>query len=297
MRRGLLFFSLFAAFPGLAWAQEPKLVNCRTLEAAGKFVGPDEIIVDDLVCQKAKPGADSATKPQPPKPLRGTTISDTPADNVVDAAKAAGKRIAARKEKEEAEAKQNAAATAAPSPSVAPAESAADTPPVPPTPVKTVDAAAAPPERPQPSPASPDLSKPLAVAREPASRATAPPSTPAMTAEVAIEPASVTAASSPATERKPVSQAEVAAASPGGEPALAPPSKSEAAAPPPQPAGSLPPPDPSHPATSSGFYDANAPKRSLNAAPQTNTGFATAEQVNAGLVPGATSVPPSSQAS
>jgi hypothetical protein len=51
------------------------------------------------------------------------------------------------------------------------------------------------------------------------------------------------------------------------------------------------------PAASGGFYDANAPKANVSAAPQTNTGFASAEQVNAGLTPGATTVPPASQPS
>jgi len=69
----------------------------------------------------------------------------------------------------------------------------------------------------------------------------------------------------------------------------------DAAAPPPRPAEALPPADPSRPATSSGFYDANAPKAGVNGSPTTNTGFASAEQVNAGLVPGATSIPPASQ--
>jgi len=51
--------------------------------------------------------------------------------------------------------------------------------------------------------------------------------------------------------------------------------------------------DATHPATSNGFYDANAPKHGANAGPQANTGFASADQVNAGLTPGATSIPQS----
>ena len=56
MSRRLLCLPLCAALPALLCAQEPKLTNCRTLEAAGNFVGPDEVIVNDLVCQKAKSG-------------------------------------------------------------------------------------------------------------------------------------------------------------------------------------------------------------------------------------------------
>jgi hypothetical protein len=67
-----------------------------------------------------------------------------------------------------------------------------------------------------------------------------------------------------------------------------------AASPAPGPAETAPA-DPAHPAGSSGFYDANAPKVAANAAPQSNTGFASAEQVNAGLTPGASSIPAASQ--
>jgi hypothetical protein len=97
MYRRLLLLSLFATMPALVCGQEARLINCRSLEAAGNFVGPDEVVVDDLVCQKVKPGAASASaaKPQPPKPLPGVVISDTEPVNVVEAAKASTKRVAA----------------------------------------------------------------------------------------------------------------------------------------------------------------------------------------------------------
>jgi hypothetical protein len=112
MYRRLLLLSLFATMPALVCGQEARLINCRSLEAAGNFVGPDEVVVDDLVCQKVKPGAAtaSAAKPQPPKPLPGVVISDTEPVNVVEAAKASTKRVAAAVEANA----EKAAATSAP---------------------------------------------------------------------------------------------------------------------------------------------------------------------------------------
>jgi hypothetical protein len=98
MSRRLLFLPLFAVLPALLCAQQPKLINCRTLEAAGNFVGPDEVIVDDLVCQKAKPGTQTNFSPQVPKPIPGVVISGDDSESVVDAAKAASKRVTAAKD-------------------------------------------------------------------------------------------------------------------------------------------------------------------------------------------------------
>jgi len=311
MRRRLLLFALTASvLPAFALAQEPKLVNCRTLEAAGNFVGPDEVIVDDMVCQKAKPGADSAAKPQAPKPVLGATISDTPAESVVEAARAAEKRVASRKEKEAAEAQEIAAAAAPTNPP--PASEPPSEPPAPtPVPARDPESGAVPPAKPTPvavtptntpapsSSAHPPTEKPEVVAHpapEPAAPTASAPareSEHSAPAEIVISsaPASVPAATSPAAERRTEPPAEVVAA-----PAPVPtPSAPEPAAPPPRPTEALPPADPTHPATSSGFYDANAAKTSANAAPQTNSGFATAEQVNAGLKPGASAIPPASQ--
>ena len=122
MYRRLLLFSLFATMPALVCGQEARLINCRSLEAAGNFVGPDEVVADDLVCQKVKPGAAtaSAAKPQPPKPLPGVVISDTEPVNVVEAAKASTKRVAAAVE---ANAEKAAAASAPESTTPAPAAS------------------------------------------------------------------------------------------------------------------------------------------------------------------------------
>jgi hypothetical protein len=97
MIRRTLLLSLFATMPALVCAQEAKLINCRSLDAAGNFVGPDEVVVDDLVCQKVKSGATAvaAPKPEPAKPLPGTVITDEEPPSVVDAAKASAKRVAA----------------------------------------------------------------------------------------------------------------------------------------------------------------------------------------------------------
>ena len=306
MRRRSLLFALTASLlPALALAQEPKLINCRTLEAAGNFVGPDEVIVDDLVCQKAKPGANPAAKPPAPKPVIGTTISDAPAESVVEAAKAAEKRVASRKEKEEAEAQQNAAEAAVtnpPSTNATPIEAPAPTA----VPAKEPGSSAAPAAKPAPTPASAEKSEPAAApapAPEPAASpasAPTPKSDPSAPAEIVISsaPSSAPATTSPATERKTDPPAEVVAAPapvtppPASEPVAATTSADAAT---PRPAEALPPADPTHPATSSGFYDANAAKTSTGGAPQANSGFATAEQVNAGLTPGASSIPPASQ--
>lgn len=308
MRRRLLFVGLLAVFPVFASAQEAKLVNCRTLEAAGNFVGPDEVIVDDLVCQKAKAGANATAKPQAQKPLVGTVISDTPPESVVDAAKAAEKRVASRRE---AEAEKNAASAAAePAPVNAPPRETS----VPPTaPAKATEAVAEPPANaapavathaptpePAPAPSLPAVqpssqpvaaAPPPAIAPQPAPAAEAEVTVPAGAApQVAASPASEPAAKSESPALPEIVLSSAPASAPPVEPKTEPPAEIA-----PAPAAGVAPADPARPATSGGFYDANAPKTNANSAPQANTGFASAEQVNAGLTPGAktTDPPPS----
>lgn len=96
MNRGALIVCLFAAMPSLLSGQETKLVNCRTLEAAGNFVGPDEVLDDDKVCKKLKPDASAPTEIEPPKPLPGAVISGSEPISVVEAAKAKKKATAAK---------------------------------------------------------------------------------------------------------------------------------------------------------------------------------------------------------
>jgi hypothetical protein len=125
MKRRMLLLWL-AGMPALVCAQEVKVTNCRTLAVAGNFLGPDEIIVNDLVCQKVKvAGANSET--QTPKAQPGAAVSEgeTPI-SVVDAAKAANKRVAAaedaikQKAAEPAEEEKPALPVGPMAPSVAP---------------------------------------------------------------------------------------------------------------------------------------------------------------------------------
>jgi hypothetical protein len=323
IRRRPLVFGLLAVFPALASAQDAKLVNCRTLEAAGNFVGPDEVIVDDMVCQKAKPGAGTAAKQQAQKPIAGAVVSETPAESVVDAAKAAERRVAIRREQDAGRnaAGMPSAASATPDTSNAvPAEggpevsvsapkiaepSAASTATAPePAPVASSPAAQPAaqsdlslPERPAQAFAPPaPAAKPEIVA--PAETAPGSPPSPENAAAVGESPTPAAASEASPTKREPQLPAptEIAVSS---APASAPPTAAAvaepvAASPAPAPAEPAPA-DPPRPAGSSGFYDANAPKVAANAGLQSNTGFASAAQVNAGLTPGASSIPAATQ--
>jgi hypothetical protein len=91
MNRRLLVVWLMAATPALLCAQEAKLVNCRTLEAAGNFVGPDEVIDGNMVCQRLKPGVSAPAKPQP-EPV----ITPEQPMSVAEAARANKQRLAAK---------------------------------------------------------------------------------------------------------------------------------------------------------------------------------------------------------
>jgi hypothetical protein len=320
MSTRLLICGLLALVPGVVSAQESKLVNCRTLEAAGNFVGPDEVIVDDMVCQKMKAGSDAAAKAQPQKPLIGTVISDTPADSVVDAAKAAEKRVAERRELEAA--KNAATSAAAPAaPATEPAAAAQNDSPVV-APAKTTEALSEPSREPRtatssattnaapaPEPAAampmalPQAAKSEVVApAEPAQQLIAPSAAEAkpesaVPPEIVLPSAPLNAPAAQAAEAKTEAPAEPAAvpaaaqASPSAEPApIAP-----ASAPEVQPPAAAEPGDAKSP-TPTGFYDANAPKSGVQAAVAPTTGFATAEQVNSGLAPGASTIPAAGEA-
>ena len=50
---------LSALIPSLVYAQNTQFSDCRTLEAAGNNVGPDEALVDGMVCKVVKPKASS----------------------------------------------------------------------------------------------------------------------------------------------------------------------------------------------------------------------------------------------
>ena len=119
MNRRVFFLGLLAAMPGLLSAQETKLVNCRTLEAAGNFIGSDEVLVGDKVCRKLKPGETEPAKAETPKPLPGEVISGSESMSVADAAKANAKKTTPAKDSNASE------PSTAPVHAVAPAENAA----------------------------------------------------------------------------------------------------------------------------------------------------------------------------
>src|ERR1700757_2890419 len=59
------FVVAFAALvPSLVCAQNQQFSNCRTLEAAGNFVGADEALANGLVCKVRKPKSNLAAPTQ-----------------------------------------------------------------------------------------------------------------------------------------------------------------------------------------------------------------------------------------
>lgn len=220
MNRRVILFCLFAAMPGLLRAQEPKLVNCRTLEAAGYFVGPDEVLDGDKVCQKLKPGAKEEPKAQPQKPLPGADVPDSQPMSVAEAARANRKKATSLKDAsvgatvptpesvapaasavEPAKANPSADAPSKPAPETAPVESAPAAPSAAAVPEPVREAA--------PVAASPVSTQPAASAAAPASTESAP---------AAVQPTSVPvpAATAPAIHIR--RDAPVAAGTPSERP-------------------------------------------------------------------------------
>jgi len=59
------FVLAFAALvPSLVYAQNQQISDCRSIEAAGNFVGVDEAVVNGLVCKVKKPKTNSAASAQ-----------------------------------------------------------------------------------------------------------------------------------------------------------------------------------------------------------------------------------------
>jgi len=59
------FVLAFAALvPSLVYAQNQQISDCRSIEAAGNFVGSDEAVVNGLVCKVKKPRTNSAASAQ-----------------------------------------------------------------------------------------------------------------------------------------------------------------------------------------------------------------------------------------
>ena len=248
MCRRLLFLPLFAALPALLCAQQPKLINCRTLEAAGNFVGPDEVIVDDLVCQKAKPGAQTNVSSQVPKPIPGVVISGGDSGNVVDAAKAASQRVAAAKDAiREKVGQAGEQVTPAVPPAEATPSSAPDEAPATPPPA----AAEAAPPAPQQPPLEPAAAVTTSVPQPqapPDNSANASKSEPAGATETSMTPAAPEGAISRKTPTypttsEPSAKSEAAPVAAPLQPAAAPepPAASEPESAPPRPAATAPP--------------------------------------------------------
>src|SRR5260370_33472305 len=60
---------LAALIPSQVYAQNTQFSDCRTLEAAGNNIGPDEALVNGMVCKVVKPKA----SPSVPTPASGKT--------------------------------------------------------------------------------------------------------------------------------------------------------------------------------------------------------------------------------
>lgn len=140
MNRRILVAGFLAAMPGVLCAQEYKLVNCRTLEAAGNFVGSDEVLNGDIVCRKVQAAAALATTAEATKPMPGAVISGSESMNVVEAAKASDKKAGPAKDgnTEKSPAAANPAPAPVPTQNAEPLPAESKTP----TPEETAPAAA-----------------------------------------------------------------------------------------------------------------------------------------------------------
>lgn len=71
--------------PSLAFPQNPQVTNCRTLESTGNFVGPDETIVNGMVCKtvKTKPLQQQVVAQQSAVPAPGGQNQPTTAQGSV----------------------------------------------------------------------------------------------------------------------------------------------------------------------------------------------------------------------
>jgi hypothetical protein len=300
MYKKLCILALAALLPALVAAQQTKLINCRTLEAAGNFVGSDEVLVNNMVCQVVKGGAAAVAAAEKkfqegPKPLAGATISGAgiEAPSVADMVKPKAKAAepAANPVREKSVPALDPVA-AAPDLKAEPATPPAATPiPVAkPEPIETLKPSAAPPmpvAKPLPneklqSPASEVVSMP-----EPTREAA--PAVPSAGAQPS--PATASAVSAPAVPVEAVAVAEPAAAAPKAAP-------SEAAAPPtPASAASAPvsAPEPSEaeapvPEKVRGFYDANAGTKVVTVAAPPETATTAPSEVTVPPPPPATAL-------
>jgi hypothetical protein len=64
MKYSRLVVAFAALVPSLVYAQNQQVSDCRSIEAAGNFVGADEAVVNGLVCKVKKPKTNSAASAQ-----------------------------------------------------------------------------------------------------------------------------------------------------------------------------------------------------------------------------------------
>lgn len=261
MNRRVFFLGLLAAMPGLLSAQETKLVNCRTLEAAGNFIGSDEVLVGDRVCRKLKPGETEPSKVETPKPLPGEVISGSESMSVADAAKANAKKTTPAKDSNASEPSADPVHAVAPAENAAPASGQfpAEPAPVQPTP-------APPPKKPEIAlPVKPPPQQSVAISSPAPETVPAAPVAAVSVAPVAsttaAQPASASATAEPRSAPAPVVRVHRDAPVAPGTPS-APPEKD------------------------TGFSDANAvetpPTSAAQAAPVPAAGSAPADEQNSG---------------
>jgi hypothetical protein len=241
MNPRLLRVCLFAAMPAVLSAQEAKLVNCRTLEAAGNFVGPDEVIDGNMVCQKLKPGATAPARTAPAKTelaksqLEVATPSEQPM-SVAEAARANRQRLAARQNAATAPVAAPEKVTPAPATAAAPTSTPVAQPAatvskpvaaevVPPPPAAPPPVATAPSQPPQPvgiAPVKPQPIEPVAPP-EPAAvpapvREAAPAVAPSPAQPASAQPVATAASATSAPLARVVRDAPVAAGTPSEPP-------------------------------------------------------------------------------
>jgi len=111
MNRRLLVLWLIAAVPAVLCAQGNQPAACRTLEEAGNFVGPDEVIDGNRVCPKAKPGVASLGTNGQENPQPDAIPPAEPPMGVAEAAR--------RNRKKSSEPKENATSVPAAAPAAA----------------------------------------------------------------------------------------------------------------------------------------------------------------------------------
>jgi hypothetical protein len=221
MNRLAIVVPILIAMPALLAAQEAKLVNCRSLEAAGNFVGPDEVLDGDRVCKKSKPSdLSTAAKPESAKPAvpaatEPVSVAEAARANAI--AKAVAKKSDSAKdaplEKPAPKAETSVAAVQAPAKPAPPVAPVA--PPVPTAPrVQAVAPPAQSTAPPQPAVVAAPSPAPVTPASTPVPAASAPPPAkpaPVQPAAPTSQPVTTSAPSNPTPAAAPVAAASPAA--------------------------------------------------------------------------------------